>query len=111
MLGLPPPHGVTLFNALDLYNKACRVTHVPFVHRLQIIVNATSGGYKHSLYYSNRRENYIGLIGNRTVTLNFDLQRPTHCIETTTCTQEDKQIDVGSEISKEVVIKTPTINI
>ncbi|KAK2176602.1 hypothetical protein NP493_652g00038 [Ridgeia piscesae] len=64
-------------------------------------MNATSGGYKISYYYSNRRENYNGVTGSRTVTLTFDLQRPTHCIETSTCTPEDKLIDVGPEIDKQ----------
>ena len=71
-------------------------------------VNATSGGYKISYYYDNRRENYNGVTGNQTVTLTFDFQRPTHCIETTTCAPEDKLIDVGPEIDKQVRLQLST---
>ena len=79
------------------------MTLFTFIHRLEVIINATSGGYKIANNYNNRRENFVGLTGNRTVTLTFDLQRPTHCIETTTCAPEDNVlIDVGPEIDKEV---------
>jgi len=75
-----------------------------FVHSLHVTVDATSGGYKYTL--GNVRQNFVGVTGSRTVSMTFDLRRPTHCKETTSCKSEP--VDVGPDIDKHVRLHLTT---
>ena len=67
-------------------------------------MTAKNGGFKDLATSSvNRRQHFEGLTSWRTVNVTFDLEAPTHCTESDSCSNNyTLPVDVGMQIDKNV---------
>ena len=67
-------------------------------------MEAKTGGFKDVITsWENKRQYITGLTSGRTVNVTFDLEAPTHCTESNSCSDDYiLPMDVGMQIDKSV---------